>query len=35
MLIWRERAEELSAVATHDGALGIAARSFGFDVHGV
>jgi predicted nucleic acid-binding protein len=34
-LIWRERMGALSTMATHDGALGLAARSFGFDVRGV
>jgi predicted nucleic acid-binding protein len=33
-LIWRERMGKLSTMATHDGALGLAARSFGFDVRG-
>ena len=34
-LIWRERNAEVSIVATHDLALGAAARSFGFDVRGL
>ena len=33
-LVWRERTGPL-AVATHDSALGVAARTFGFDVRGV
>jgi predicted nucleic acid-binding protein len=33
-LIWRERVGPLS-VATHDAALGLAARAFGFEVLGV
>lgn len=34
-LIWRERMGALPAIATHDTALGLAARTFGFDVHGI
>lgn len=34
-LIWRDRMGPLSIVATHDTALGLAARSFGFDVRGI
>lgn len=34
-LLWRERMSPLSVVATHDAALGLAARSYGFDVLGV
>jgi predicted nucleic acid-binding protein len=34
-LIWRERMGVLPTVATHDSALGLAARTFGFDVRGV
>ena len=34
-LIWRERMGALAAVATHDSALGLAARTFGFDVRGI
>ena len=34
-LIWRERDSELTTIATHDAALGLAARSFGFDVRGL
>lgn len=34
-LIWRERMGALPAMATHDTALGLAARTFGFDVHGI
>ena len=34
-LIWRERMGALPAMATHDIALGLAARTFGFDVRGI
>ena len=34
-LIWRERMGALSTMATHDSALGLAARTFGFDVRGI
>jgi predicted nucleic acid-binding protein len=34
-LIWRERMGALPTLATHDTALGLAARTFGFDVRGV
>jgi predicted nucleic acid-binding protein len=34
-LIWREHMGALPTVATHDSALGVAARAFGFDVRGV
>jgi predicted nucleic acid-binding protein len=34
-LIWRERMGALPIVATHDTGLGLAARTFGFDVRGV
>ena len=34
-LIWRDRMGPLSQIATHDTALGAAARAFGFDVRGV
>lgn len=34
-LIWRERMGALPAMATHDAALGLAARTFGFDVRGI
>ena len=34
-LIWRERIGALPAMATHDTALGLAARTFGFDVRGI
>jgi predicted nucleic acid-binding protein len=34
-LIWRERMGGLPTMATHDSALGMAARAFGFDVRGV
>jgi predicted nucleic acid-binding protein len=34
-LIWRDRMGPLPAMATHDAALGEAARTFGFDVLGV
>jgi predicted nucleic acid-binding protein len=33
-LIWRDRIGPLSMMATHDTALGSAARAFGFDVRG-
>ena len=33
-LIWRDRMGPLPAIATHDTALGMAARAFGFDVLG-
>ena len=34
-LIWRERMGALPTIATHDTALALAARTFGFDVHGI
>ena len=34
-LIWRDRMGPLPTMATHDTALGLAARAFGFDVRGV
>lgn len=34
-LLWRERIGPLATIATHDSALGVAARTFGFDVRGV
>jgi predicted nucleic acid-binding protein len=34
-LLWRERMGPLATLATHDSALGLAARTFGFDVQGV
>lgn len=34
-LIWRDRVGSLPTMATHDTALGSAARAFGFDVRGV
>ena len=34
-LIWRDRMGPLPALATHDTALGMAARAFGFDVLGL
>ena len=34
-LIWRDRMSSLPVVATHDAALGLGARSYGFDVLGV
>jgi predicted nucleic acid-binding protein len=34
-LIWRERMGPLPMMATHDSALGLAARAFGFDVRGI
>lgn len=33
-LIWRDRIGPLPELATHDGALGTAARAFGFEVRG-
>lgn len=34
-LIWRDRMGSLAVMATHDNALGLAARAFGFDVRGI
>lgn len=34
-LVWRERISPVTAIATHDAALGTAARAFGFDVIGL
>ena len=34
-LIWRERMGALPTLATHDSALALAARTFGFDVRGI
>ena len=34
-LIWRDRMGSISIVATHDTALGLAARAFGFEVRGI
>ena len=34
-LIWRDRMGPLPTVATHDTALGLAARIFGFEVRGI
>jgi hypothetical protein len=34
-LIWRERTGTLRTLATHDSVLGLAARTFGFDVRGI
>jgi predicted nucleic acid-binding protein len=34
-LIWRDRMGALSVMATHDGALGLAAQAFGFEVRGI
>jgi predicted nucleic acid-binding protein len=34
-LIWRDRMGALPTMATHDAALGSAARTFGFDVRGI
>ena len=34
-LIWRDRTGNALLMATHDGALGLAARTFGFEVRGV
>lgn len=34
-LIWRDRMGSLPTLATHDTVLGLAARAFGFEVHGI
>ena len=34
-LIWRERMGVLPIMATHDSALGLAAKTFGFEVRGI
>jgi hypothetical protein len=34
-LTWRERMGALPMMATHDAALGLAARAFGFEVRGI
>lgn len=34
-LVWRDRTQEPLVLATHDVNLALAARSFGFEVHGV
>lgn len=34
-LIWRDRMGSLPTLATHDTALGLAARAFGFEVRGI
>ena len=34
-LVWRDRMQQALVVATHDRDLALAARSFGFEVHGV
>ncbi len=34
-LIWRDRIGSLPIMATHDTALGLAARAFGFEVRGI
>ena len=34
-LVWRDRMGALPTMATHDAALGFAARTFGFDVRGI
>jgi len=34
-LIWRDREGSSPIVATHDSALGLAARTFGFEVRGI
>jgi uncharacterized protein len=34
-LIWRERMGALPELVTHDGALGAAARAYGFEVRGI
>jgi predicted nucleic acid-binding protein len=33
-LVWRERTRKTLVMATHDGSLGLAARSFGIEVRG-
>ena len=33
-LVWRDRIRDLPVIATHDGALALASRSFGFEVYG-
>jgi predicted nucleic acid-binding protein len=33
-LVWRERTRQTLVMATHDGGLGLAARSFGIEVQG-
>lgn len=33
--VWRDRVGDLPVLATHDAALGLAARAFGFDVRGL
>jgi hypothetical protein len=34
-LIWRDRMGSPDTIATHDTALGLAARAFGFEVRGI
>lgn len=34
-LVWRDRVGSLPRMLTHDAALGAAARTFGFEVHGI
>jgi hypothetical protein len=34
-LVWRDREGGSPIVATHDSALGLAARTFGFEVRGI
>jgi predicted nucleic acid-binding protein len=34
-LVWRDRVSPITTMATHDSALGVAARAFGFDVRGI
>jgi hypothetical protein len=34
-LIWRDRLGSALVMATHDAALGLAARTFGFEVRGI
>jgi predicted nucleic acid-binding protein len=34
-LVWRDRVGPLPTIATHDTALGVAARAFGFEVLGI
>jgi predicted nucleic acid-binding protein len=34
-LVWRDRMGVMPTIATHDSALGLAARTFGFDVRGI
>ena len=34
-LLWRDRVSTLGTIATHDAALGLAARTYGFEVLGI